>query len=395
MFRISSYVGLIAFSASAGLLLIPTNVSAAIANYGLDNYNGGGSSLSLSDTSRRWGVRFTANENITVDQALTYLNSYTGSPDLRIALQADDGSGNPNGIDLGVASVTPTSTGFVTANFSTPVSLTSGTVYHFVQYLANGDGSNTVAIRETAPAHIGSHANTGLPESNYALTYSPDGGSNWSDYSDALAWGLVNSSAQTAVGQPYNNGLYGSIGNDTWRGQSFTFDQGPSDNKVNGLSLKIYKGAAPAADDLRAYLVDTTDNAPIWSGVLMNKNAAATSANGDVISVALPDVQLVNGRQYVIAVESTGSAYDSYEMYVNGSTAPSPLLETNFQSADGSAYVSASSLTFPTSFANTYGGTDGFDAYFTLSLVPEPTGLSFIVLGALGLVRRRRMRPTA
>jgi hypothetical protein len=73
-----------------------------------------------------------------------------GSPTLQVAIQSDDGFGNASGVDLAVASWSPAS-GVITAPLNTSITLNSGSTYHFVHRVPNGDPSNVVYIAGPRP----------------------------------------------------------------------------------------------------------------------------------------------------------------------------------------------------------------------------------------------------
>jgi hypothetical protein len=375
----------------------PASASAAVDEYGLKLANGSATSLVLNDTTRGWGYRFTAEESLTVDRALTNLTFVAGSPTLQVAIQADDGFGNPDGVDLSVGSITASGAGYQTVNM-TPVGLTAGSVYHMIHRTPNGDGSNLLGLRTTGPGNVESQVSTGVPELNYGLMLSNDGGASWSlaSTTDTVTYGLYNSTTNQAVGQPYAFANYHLIGQDIWRGQSFTYTGWGPGNVVDAVSMKIYKGSASVADDLRVYLVDTTTNASLWSDVLVSKEAPVTSGTGDIVTVPVPDVPLVEGRKYVLAIESIGSTAGDYQMLYNITDAPSPLFGENFQEAYGSQVVVSFNTSFPSGgFTDTDPGDARNDAFFVIhTTVPEPAAAlsALAVSGALALGRRRSRR---
>jgi hypothetical protein len=234
----------------------------------------------------------------------------------------------------------------------------------------------------------------GTPDTSYSARYSSSGGASWGDNSDTEVWGLYDSNSTAAVGQPYTQTNFRTIGQDVWQGQSFTFTGWGSNTGVDQIAMKVYKGAASVADDLRLHLYDVSTQTDLWSGVLLNKNAAVTGGAGDVVSVSLgTPVALTPGNQYVVAVESIGTTADgTYQLNVNYAFDTPLMLGANFQEAYGSNYVFAYSYATPTVFYNTDAAGVRQDAYFTLHTVavPEPASLSLLTLGGLALLRRRR-----
>lgn len=380
-------------SVACASVIVPfflTPASAAIDEYGLKLSNGSGGSLAISSTARQWGYRFTADESITIDRAVTRSNLNLGSPNLQIAIKADDGFGNPTGPDLSVGSVVAASTYPVVT--MSPLALTAGNVYHMIHRVTNGDGTNQVYLRSTSPTVIQSQTDSGVPELNYGLMVSNDTGASWSvaSTSDTVSWGLYNSSTNDAIGQPYSYANYHNVGGNNWRGQSFTFTGWGANTTVDAVSMQIYKGAAPVADDLRVHLIDAGTNTDLWSGVLMSKTAGATSGVGDIVTAVVPNVNLTPGQQYILALESLGSSAGDFQMAYNISDAPAPLFGENFQEAYASQVVLASSATLPLAW-NGADVVDGrYDAVFAIhTTVPEPAGLSLIALGALAMSKRR------
>lgn len=353
--------------------------------------DGSAGSLPISSSAVQWGARFTASETITIDQALARLTGSGGSPNLQVAIQADDGSGNPDGVDLGVATL-GSSAGFNAGNFAAPVSLVQGNVYHFIHRVDNAGGGNSVFLA-SAPGVVFTAAPSGVAESQYALTLSQDSGSTWTTYTDKIMFGLRDSVSGAAIGQPYDGQTFVGVGGTSWRGQSFTVTGFGGDATLSEVSMKVYKDAAPAADDLRVYLIDTTTNDAVWSDVLMGASAGATGPTGDEVFVEVPDLTLVDGRQYILATESAGSAASAYSLYVASTQAPDEWLTSlNYQEAQGSTYLFADSAGLPGSFASLDNDTARFDAFFSLDLtaVPEPGTLLLLVAGSATLIVRRR-----
>lgn len=385
------------FCLFAGVAAVPfsfvQSASAAVDTYGLELFLGSGSSLALNDPGRLWDYRFTPNQTVTVDSVLTKVNVVVGSPTLQVGIQADDGFGNASGVDLAVASWSPT-TGVITAPLNSSITLNSGSTYHFVQRVPNGDANNVAYVADRAPSLLQSHVHDGTPDTSYSSRYSSNSGASWSDYTDTEIWGLYNSSTGAAVGQPYTQTNYRIIGQDVWQGQSFTFTGWGSNNGVDQIAMKVYKGAASAADDLRLHLFDVTAQADLWSGVLLDKNAAVTGGAGDVVSVSLGSpVALTPGNQYVLALESFGTTADgTYQLNANYALDTPLMLGANFQEANGSSYVYAFSYSLPSAFTSADTVSLRQDAYFTLHTVavPEPASLSLMALGGLAMLRRRR-----
>lgn len=374
----------------AGLSLsLAGPASAAVDTYGLELFVGNGSSIPLNDPAKLWDFRFTPNQNITVDSVATHVLS--GSGTLRVAVQADDGSGNASGADLAYASWSPSS-GVVTSTLNTSVTLNSGQTYHLVHSVPSG----SISVGDKSPSMYQSHVSDGTPDTSYSARYSSSGGASWGDYfADTDTWGLYNSSTGAAVGQPYTSTNFRTIGQDVWQGQSFTFTGWGANTGVDQIAMKVYKGAASVADDLRLHLYDVSTSTDLWSGVLLAKNApVSVSGNGDIVTATLASpVALVPGNQYVLALESFGTTADGTYQLNNNFASDTPLmLGANFQEAYGSSYVYSFNYSLPASF--TSGDSTGVrqDAYFTLHTVavPEPAGLSLLALGGLAMIRRKR-----
>ncbi len=172
---------------------VATGPAAHADTFGFGFQLGNSATATVDATSEYTGVRFTALDSITIDTLGFGLNNGSGA--VAFALQADDGFGNPTGVDLAFGNATA-GAGYTTATVA-PTALTAGNVYHII--IRPQEGSS--AGLRVALGGIGTvsdiHTRDGTPHPNAAQIFTSNNGSTWtvsSHDSRANVWGVANSS---------------------------------------------------------------------------------------------------------------------------------------------------------------------------------------------------------
>ena len=357
--------------------------------WGLGNHWGlGSTSLVLNDANDRQSFRFTAQNSITVDTA--HLHSNGGDANTIVELRADDGSGNPGAV-LATGSIPTIGGGNFQAPLSPSVTLTQGSIYHYV--IAKDAGGTIILPRVGSPGLSNHDSFTGIFDPDMTLLSSTDGGANYTDSGTTLSWrvGLSNSSTGDAVGHPYDtlaNINQSRVGLNTWKGQSFV---APGNLQLTQINLAVFQQAAAPTDSLRVHLERVLDGMDLFNGVLPT---SAGQGVLDYVSIGVPNVPLTGGGTYIVWVESVGSAaITDWQLLGSRATASQGNLQNaNFQ-GDLGQLVSGISATsaLPASHGSVDFSDLRHDAYFTLDLIiPEPSVLPLLAIGFVVLRGARK-----
>lgn len=269
--------------------------------------------------SHREAVRFSAAEAISPDTLRFYLNSVSGNPGLRLSLQGDDGNGNPDGVELFNIAVNAPVAGWNSVFLPYAPQLRKGKVYHLIFYLTNGSADDNIGIRaSTTATDISPYLQENSPDPWYIRRHSQDGGQSWVDsghVAGSVAYIMHDSSAQQSIGQPYVFPQSRTFGGTRWMGQKFVFT-GAEPAFVNAVTLRIGRGTEnEPADNVRVHLIRADDHALLHTATLLEAAEAGAQTLNRTVRLAWDQRPVLEpGTRYVLAVESTGSANDTYRL---------------------------------------------------------------------------------
>ncbi|MFN4133480.1 MAG: DUF4082 domain-containing protein, partial [Candidatus Hadarchaeales archaeon] len=112
-----------------------------------------GSMGTLENDSAMASMKFTAQETKYIGGVRFYVEGLKGQPSIRVSLYSDS-AGNP-GSELAYGTTTISSTGWQSVNFTAPVQITQGSIYHIVlRHVNNSPGSwvQTAWTTQTSPS---------------------------------------------------------------------------------------------------------------------------------------------------------------------------------------------------------------------------------------------------
>ena len=368
----------------AAFLTVAVTASTGFAGtlWGLGNHWGlGSTSLVLNDANDRQSFRFTAQSDITVDTA--HLNSNGGDANTIVELRADDGSGNPGAV-LATGSIPTIGGGNFQAPLSPSVTLTQGSIYHYV--IAKDAGGTIILPRVGSPGLSNHDSFTGIFDPDMTLLSSTDGGANYTDSGTTLSWrvGLSNSSTGDAVGHPYDtlaNINQSDFGASQWAGQTFV---APDDWFVNSIVMKVLKHASSPADDVRVHLVRTSDNTEIYTDTFVAPGALAAVEDFTTVTNTPPalTVTVEGGETYALMLESVGSGVREWQVLGSRATAAQTNLQNaNFQGDLGQqVFATSPTTTLPTSYNSVDFSDLRHDAFFILDVSPSTVEVTAVTV---------------
>lgn len=360
-------------------------------------YGGSTAAPELAATTRFDG-RFTAQKDLTADQVVFRTGTVTGTPSMRIEVYSDDAGlpGTLVGQTATIALSSGNSNSSVQANLLAGVSLTAGSVYHFVYVPVSVDANNRILIPTVSGSNITWSPQTGLADPAQNRLFSTNSGSSWTvanaNQSNASmpSFALRNSTSLEVAGQVINASYLttnASIGASTLQGQQFVYE-GVDGYFTDEITLRLATGAGSGTGALMLSLLDASDQV-LFSQSLVANASELTGTFTDYTFTLDTQVSLAEGDTYRFVLSSPDSAADSYRTYIQR-TLFSGYNDGTFQGTDGFAVLSTNS---GTSFTSRLDG----DVYFSLGMnaVPEPTTASLTILFSAGLILARRKRREA
>ena len=284
----------------------------------------------VASTTAWYDIRFTAQHTGTITKISTYMGAVVGHPGLVVAIYSDDGSSNhyPSAL-LGLVTggvVKPVANSFAVGasgavknqwTLGTPVSVTAGTIYHFIIYSNNATASNYFYAPRWYPQ------NTvwinGTSNANRGVLYSSNSGSSWTAYSSPsmeAPYSLlmtVGSNTNVREGNGYATGttlpvhIWGASGGVSLK-QGFVFYVSAAMSPVafNQISLVLAKTGTPA-DNLYGHIYSVTPSPPYAEGANLTLGADLLDFTVATPTTTLPSCCNFGGTVSVIPAYYTAS----------------------------------------------------------------------------------------
>lgn len=370
-----------------GSLLLPERIVADDdpVQWGNPYFMGGAGSVVVSDT-RTGFARFTATEDMVVNGAQLYAN-FASSPDLVVSIQADDGTGFPDGTPLASTTITPGAAGWHTATFATPTStLTSGNTYFLVASTTTDGASFGWRFNNVTGGHPNIIQPFGVADSNWARGQTTPSADVTPGQSVMY---LLDTNIGRAVGQPYLSIPTQNLGSTvTTQGQRFRFDASAAQGNsiATSVNLRLNIGATPPSEPLEAVLLDSALNS--LGGGLLDLSGEPQGQNIFTLDFN-SQIALLDNEIYYLGLFSDGSAASSVQWY--GMSHGDNVFErsASFQGPDGYAVAwdaqsDFGAATMTTDLNRNY--------YFEFVLIPEPSGIVLVLAGSILLFKRRFSR---
>lgn len=262
---------------------------------------------SMTSSTRKTSLRFTAQNTAIVNTVRVYLQTERGtSPAYRFGIQGNNG-GNPSGIFLGSGTLTSNSAGWKTITLSPAVNITAGTVYHIViEPSGSPTSSNYIAIRRTTPQNLFNPYSTTADSNLNTLFYN---GTSWAVQNFQPMYELDFNNG-TYEGNPYDSATAVNIFGANFYGEKFTVTG--SDKTVTDVTFYVRKNSATnPADSLQVVLWDADTNTLIEEGVLATAAQLTTTYANRTYTFATPRTLTV-GKSYRIYLQSPASNSNRY-----------------------------------------------------------------------------------
>lgn len=357
------------------------------------NYNSVGQTLNSLDDA--YSVSFTATSNFTIDRAMQRYVGVDAGTTLRIGIQADNGSGAPDGTFISSTVFDPIDGSPVSMIAFTPVNLTSGNVYHLVTQ------PETLGVGESMFIYTSSSSNAYRP---YDRALDPaqhrnvkTNGGAWISVSSDPYVIFANGSDTNVIpeiSQPY--GTMGSTsiltqgGGGSRIGTEFSITDGEvpvgATVRISDVTLRLAKGGALNPSQVFTLALRELD------GTLLGKvdvpvNTIPSGTNTLTWNFDSP-IDLTQGQSYLFttsfAAGSTSSdiislyiAYAPYPAGVGGDSGWLGRIASRASSDDWTTHTTSASIgDLPVSFTG-------------VVFVPEPASLVLMTLAGVALVGRR------
>ncbi len=273
-----------------------------------------GSYLNALDSSiKMYSMRFTARETASVNEIRLYFLNPVGTVPLYIAgIQADNGSGEPDGNFI-ASTIWAPSDGWNIRTISG--NITAGNVYHIVvkHYAGTVNAENCISLIDAVPKHGYIPYDQFYDPSAEVLEYN---GISWTPLGRMPVF-VIGSPEYRYYGNPYittsgNKYIYGGGGNSSDDIEYGEYFVAPESMNLNRLGLYCRRAGTPA-DNLYYEIYDVTGNQTISSGIFATP-AIATMTSW--IETNLPStITLWQGRAYRLIFRSPGSL-DSSNCYI-------------------------------------------------------------------------------
>lgn len=257
----------------------------------------------IDSSSKKTSIRFTAQggDNLTVDNIRVFLHNEAGtSPAYNYGIQADDGSGYPDGTWIDNLIYTATSTGWQVINLPNDPTLTANNVYHIVvQPSGTPDSENHIALRR-----LSMHSKT-IP---YDMR--TDGNQNVLFY-DGTSWTVQDKDPiyvcdytnATYRGQPYDTQQATAFWSNIYSGENFSI----SENKLL-IKIGLYVCYSITPDDNIYWVVfNITDDTLVAEGLFATPDEVRIIFTW--IEKSITPVRLIAGKRYCLYFKSPGSIF--------------------------------------------------------------------------------------
>ncbi|GEM_PF-3045172 len=325
------------------------------------------SGLYLNSTMAKESMRFTQGANNTVSKIYVAAAGIGTAPVTRIGIQADDGSGRPNGAYL--TSATFTAAAYQVYGISVPPFTLAPGIYHIVVQWESGtvDAGDYTYIYGDTPFGQIIPVDQSIDPAMGLLSYI----GMWAQNMSITPVFVVEYSDSTQYGNPFDSAIQGSVYGTNYYSQYFT----PSSNLVvNRVGTYLYKYNSPTGD-LNFVLYNDTAKVTVTAGTFA-ASAQVTSGMGNqawVFADLGGNFSLYSGQNYRLIFYSPGSNSSNYYVIIADSA---------FNSATwGITYAGlASYMAFSSDGGYTYSPQNGTDLAFQFlnnpvvgSRTPTPT----------------------
>lgn len=360
-------------------------------------WNFGVVAMTLDSTDDEYSIPFTAYESVTVDRAWQRFRQIDAGTTVQVGIMADDGGGNPSGSYLASGSLSFGAAGsFVSnINFSSSVSLTSGSVYHLVTRVTTLPASQNFGFYFGGGEEVRPYDRAADPEVGQVLRRFNGG-----------AWGAVagngyfvlgnGTSIVAGPGQPYDaNNNTARIetrgGTASAAGQQFviTDKEIAPDSWValKDFDIKAITAGSPTSDlVLRFRSTNGT--------ILASATLPLAQANGSVQTLQLDkQIELQQGVPYLLTSEYAGSSTLShyYRFYALTAEGPPSLGAASWGGTNLSVPILSGSSGNWSTYSPNAARLDS-DLWFTFQgiVVPEPSVTALLLIAGAALTRVRR-----
>lgn len=311
-----------------------------IATDGLGNQQLGGPDSGASNTLGAY--RFRAEHAGALTSVRFYLQGgagYAGGTGgtIRVSLQTDDGTGKPDGVNIGLcADITPGTTTHVgqSCAFTTVPTLQQGVLYHLV--FTNVDGApitNYTSLDCDFSVNARTPMQPGWPDTDMALLFKP-GAAAWSVQTHFTpVFEIVYTTGPTYQGTAYIDTDSRAVTNATYMREAFTASQNMTVTKVG-----IYASRTSGTGDLSVRL--------------------ETSAGVNVVTVAMPQASFVLNTQTYVEATMNGALTNAtaYNLQISTDASTSYTIIVP-RDGSGSGYHSPAYFNGKAQFSTNSGGT--------------------------------------